>query len=132
MGAYIWNTNWSVVVLRESDGKTVIPKGINADGSFYDISKTGRKVCQLFEQGSKPLKFAAFRGEASTDGLKMIHDDFYTPGLEKFLHIPKGGIACDRYIDSETSGGFLGKKYGKVVTAYKPGSCRFGVDDCST
>lgn len=132
MGPYLMNTSDAyITVLRESDSKIITPKGINPDGSFFDISGTSRKVCQLFRQGSQPQAFAGFRALMSADGMNVIRDDFYSskaPGS-----IPPGGIPCGQYVDPARGppGTGFGAKYGQLVDVFRPGGCRFGIDECS-
>lgn len=116
-----------LAILRKFDGKLITPKGVNPDGSFFDISSTSRKVCQLFQQDVNPLRFAIFRAQMSADGLNVVRDDFYNSKLPS--SIPAGGVPCEQYVDP-AKGGF-GAKYGKLVEVFRPGGCRFAIDDCS-
>jgi len=117
--------NTYIAVLRASDGKLVVPKGVNADGvTPVDISGTKRRVCQLFAQNSKPLRFASFRARLTADGSKVVRNDFGVKPNE----YPEG-LDCEKY--SEVLINPATTAVGKMTDVYKPPSCLFVIDDCS-
>jgi len=119
------NPQMYIAVLRASDGKLVVPKGVAADGvTPVDISGTKRRVCQLFKQSSNPLDFAAFRARLTADGSKVVRNDFG----QKPNEYPEG-LACEKY--SEVTVGGTTTAVGKLTDVYKPPSCLFVIDDCS-
>lgn len=118
--------------MRASDGKIVVPKGVQADGTFYDISSTKKTVCQLFVENSNPLRFAAFRTEVSADGSKIFWNDF---GSNKYrTMVPENGMPCEQYRDDKVDVGARPRdaEVGKMVDTYLPGSCQNANDDCSS
>lgn len=123
-GYYILDQNITrIVVLRASDGKLIQPKGVMLDGTFYDVSSTEKPACQLFQGGSTPLEFAIFRAKLSEDGSRVLRNDFGSPiNSARF----PGGVPCEQYRDAG------GANFGKVADTYLPGSCLYGIDDCST
>lgn len=124
------STNWQhpntyIAVLRASDGKLVTPKGVDADGvTTVDISGTKRRVCQLFAQNSKPLRYASFEARLTAGGSKIVRNKFGAKPNE----YPEG-LDCEKYsevlIDGRTTA------VGKMTDVYKPPSCLFVIDDCS-
>lgn len=115
-----------VAVLRASDGKLVVPKGVAADGvTPVDISGTKHSACQLFKQGSSPLRFAAFRARLSNDGAKVVRNDFGSKPNE-YLE----GLACEKYAEVLVGDG-SSTAVGRMTDVYKPPSCLFVIDDCS-
>ena len=114
-----------IAVVRASDGKVIVPKGVQADGvTPIDISGTKRRVCQLFAQDSNPLRFVGFRARLTADGSKVVRNDFG----RKPEQYPEG-LECEKYsellIDRTTTA------MGKMTDVYKPPSCLFVIDDCS-
>jgi hypothetical protein len=117
-----------VAVLRTSDGKLVVPKGANPDGTVYDISGTTKQVCLLFVKDAEPKRFGIFRMSVTVDGLKVLGNDFARAKVE----IPEGGLPCEQYEEEPDKAiGFAGV-VGRMVEVFYPGGCQFLVDDCSS
>jgi len=135
-GSKAWPMPWQhpdtyIAVLRASDGKLVVPKGVNADGvTTADISGTKRRACQLFAQNSKPLRFANFPAVLTADGSKVVK---YRSGAKPNDPERVDTWACEEY--SEVPGyvliGGATTAVGKMTDVYKPPSCLFVIDDCS-
>lgn len=120
------NPQMYVAVLRASDGKVIVPKGVAADGvTPVDISSTKRRVCQLFKQSSNPLSFAAFRARLNPDGSKIIRNDF-----GKKPDVYPEGLECEKYSEVLVGEGST-TAVGRLTDMYQPRGCMFVIDDCS-
>jgi len=115
-----------IAVIRQSDGKQVVPKALMPDGKLVDISATKKRVCLLFEKGTN--KLAGFRMGLSLDGTRVTGNDFAqapTPEGKSPMGLP--GVPCSQYFE-------LGPPAveGRMVDVYAPvGTCQIVIDDCT-
>lgn len=117
-----------IAVLRNTDGKFVVPKGVNADGSLRDLTSSKRQVCQLFFKG-KP-DFAIFRAKLGGGGTRVVGNDFYI-GRRPAPGPP--GVPCAEYYEEPEGDPKKGRNpvEGRMVDMYSLKTCHFVIDDCS-
>lgn len=119
-----------IAVIRQSDGKQVVPKALTPDGKLVDISGTKKRVCLLFKKGTN--EFAGFRMGISLDGTRVTGNDFArAPTLAD--KSPRGlpGVPCSQYFERPAEGPAV---EGRMVDVYSPGAagtCQIVVDDCT-
>jgi hypothetical protein len=142
-----------VAVIRVSDGKFVVPKGVDlfgassatdgaVDGSssnggsstkrstnLVDVSSSRVAGCVLIGD-SEDRPFPRFRIVVKADSNRVLADSVAAPGVPIFKG--REGVACEDL--KERVSGFAGSTdptRGKLVDFYKPSSCKFVIDDCS-
>jgi hypothetical protein len=139
-------TGQYVAVVRVSDGKWVVPKGVSspADSSsssyeadndssssngLVDISSSKLSGCVLVGD-TEDRPFPCFRIVVQSGSKRVLANSVAAPGVAIFKG--REGTACEDL--KERVLGFAGSTdptRGQLVEFYKPNSCKFVIDDCS-
>jgi hypothetical protein len=130
-----------VAVVRVSDGKWVVPKGVSSSSSeavnggsgsssgLADISSSQLSGCVLVGE-TEDRPFPRFRLVVQSGSNRVLANSVAAPGVP--IYKGREGIACEDV--KERALGFAGSTdptRGQLVEFYKPNSCKFVIDDCS-
>jgi hypothetical protein len=129
-------TGQYVAVVRVSDGKWVVPKGVDSSfaessssSGLVDISSSQLSGCVLVGD-TEDRPFPRFRLVVQSGSNRVLANSVAAPGVSIFKG--REGIACEDV--KERVLGFAGSTdptRGQLVEFYKPNSCKFVIDDCS-
>jgi hypothetical protein len=134
-----------VAVVRVSDGKWVVPKGVaspvqssneqavnggsGSSSDLVDLSSSQQSGCVLVGD-TEVRPFPRFRLVVQPGSNRVLANSVAAPGVSIFKG--REGIACEDV--QEPVLGFAGSTdptRGQLVEFYKPNSCKFVIDDCS-